>query len=92
MLIVTDKYDREAAKNWDKFYKRNSTNFYKDRYVLSLCVAAISTNTSCFSHYLHIVFPDLGVEEQVTRLQVAPLWSPLCQYLLFCARTEAQRP
>lgn len=26
------KYEREAAKNWDKFYKRNTTNFYKDRY------------------------------------------------------------
>lgn len=27
------KYETEAAKNWDKFYKRNSTNFYKDRCV-----------------------------------------------------------
>ncbi|KAI9909378.1 hypothetical protein PsorP6_014719 [Peronosclerospora sorghi] len=37
------KYEHEAAKNWDKFYKRNATHFYKDR------------------HYLHVVFPDLGV-------------------------------
>lgn len=31
------KYEAEAARNWDKFYKRNSTNFYKDRYVCCLC-------------------------------------------------------
>lgn len=27
-----DKYAKEAAKNWDKFYKRNKTNFYRDRH------------------------------------------------------------
>lgn len=26
------KYGREAAKNWDKFYKRNKTNFFKARH------------------------------------------------------------
>ncbi|KAF8950115.1 Methyltransferase-like protein 6 [Podila verticillata] len=26
------KYKNEAAKNWDKFYKRNETRFYKDRH------------------------------------------------------------
>lgn len=31
------KYEHEAAKNWDKFYKRNTTNFYKDRYGISIC-------------------------------------------------------
>lgn len=25
------KYEEEAVKNWDRFYKRNTTNFYKDR-------------------------------------------------------------
>ena len=30
------KYEREAAKSWDKFYKRNTTNFYKDRCVLCI--------------------------------------------------------
>ncbi|OWZ16967.1 Methyltransferase [Phytophthora megakarya] len=30
------KYEKEAAKSWDKFYKRNSTNFYKDRHYLHL--------------------------------------------------------
>ncbi|KAG9323766.1 hypothetical protein KVV02_007761 [Mortierella alpina] len=27
-----NKYKNEAAKNWDKFYKRNETRFYKDRH------------------------------------------------------------
>ncbi|CAI5743518.1 unnamed protein product [Peronospora destructor] len=31
-----NKYEKEAAKSWDKFYKRNSTNFYKDRHYLHL--------------------------------------------------------
>ncbi|KAL1916563.1 uncharacterized protein VTP21DRAFT_5754 [Calcarisporiella thermophila] len=26
------KYKNEAAKNWDLFYKRNTTNFFKDRH------------------------------------------------------------
>lgn len=26
------KLEREAQKNWDLFYKRNSTNFFKDRH------------------------------------------------------------
>ncbi|KAJ1978821.1 hypothetical protein H4R33_005883 [Dimargaris cristalligena] len=26
------KYRQEASKNWDKFYKRNTTNFFKDRH------------------------------------------------------------
>ncbi|KAF9931813.1 Methyltransferase-like protein 6 [Linnemannia zychae] len=27
-----NKYKNEAAKNWDRFYKRNETRFYKDRH------------------------------------------------------------
>ncbi|KAK9768338.1 hypothetical protein K7432_001072 [Basidiobolus ranarum] len=27
-----NKYTKEAAKNWDLFYKRNTTNFFKDRH------------------------------------------------------------
>lgn len=26
------KLEREAQKNWDLFYKRNATNFFKDRH------------------------------------------------------------
>ena len=28
----TEKYRKESGKNWNLFYKRNSTNFYKDRH------------------------------------------------------------
>ncbi|KAG2208269.1 methyltransferase-like protein 6-like protein [Mucor mucedo] len=28
----TTKYKKEAAKNWDLFYKRNTTKFFKDRH------------------------------------------------------------
>ena len=28
----TTKYEREAKKNWDLFYKRNTTHFFKDRH------------------------------------------------------------
>ena len=34
--MVLDKYEKEAAKSWEKFYQRNSTNFYKDRHYLHL--------------------------------------------------------
>ena len=27
-----DKLEREAQRNWDLFYKRNSTKFFKDRH------------------------------------------------------------
>ena len=34
--IVSDfkqsKLEKEAQKNWDLFYKRNATNFFKDRH------------------------------------------------------------
>ncbi|KAF4730012.1 hypothetical protein FOZ62_011148, partial [Perkinsus olseni] len=28
------KYEKDAVKNWDLFYKRNKTNFFKDRHYL----------------------------------------------------------
>jgi len=31
---VVQRFEREAALNWDKFYTRNSTNFFKDRHYL----------------------------------------------------------
>ena len=27
-----DKLEKDAKKNWDLFYKRNSTHFFKDRH------------------------------------------------------------
>ena len=27
-----NKLEKEAQKNWDLFYKRNATNFFKDRH------------------------------------------------------------
>ena len=27
-----EKLEKEACKSWDLFYKRNETNFYKDRH------------------------------------------------------------
>lgn len=29
---MLEKYEKEASKYWDKFYKRNTTNFFKDRH------------------------------------------------------------
>ena len=29
-----DKYEKDRAKNWDTFYKRNKDNFFKDRHYL----------------------------------------------------------
>ncbi|KAG0559842.1 hypothetical protein KC19_10G133200 [Ceratodon purpureus] len=31
---LRDKYEREAGKNWDLFYKRNADRFFKDRHYL----------------------------------------------------------
>ena len=30
-----EKLEKDAKKNWDLFYKRNSTNFFKDRHWLT---------------------------------------------------------
>lgn len=51
LCLCADKYEKEAAKNWDKFYKRNSTNFYKDRCVSSdssrQCAPSRVPDSSC---------------------------------------------
>ena len=32
---LQQKYEKEAKRNWDIFYKRNTTNFFKDRHWLA---------------------------------------------------------
>lgn len=43
------KYEKEAAAYWDKFYKRNTTNFYQDRHYLLQVFPELDTNTNGFS-------------------------------------------
>ncbi len=31
-MIQVQKLEKDAVKNWDKFYMRNQTNFFKDRH------------------------------------------------------------
>lgn len=31
-----DKYEKDAKRNWDIFYKNNQTHFYKDRHYIKL--------------------------------------------------------
>ena len=38
-----DKLEREAKRNWDLFYKRNTDHFFKDRHWLTREFAALST-------------------------------------------------
>ncbi len=65
-LLVSDfkclKLEKEAKKNWDLFYKRNSTNFFKDRHwttreFTELCqsseVSSSGNLARCFQIFLH---------------------------------------
>jgi methyltransferase-like protein 6 len=31
-VFKQDQYDKNAQKHWDQFYKRNTSNFFKDRH------------------------------------------------------------
>lgn len=45
------KYKDEAAKNWNLFYKRNETRFFKDRHWIGREFPELfdpSTKVSCF--------------------------------------------
>lgn len=33
--VVAAKFEQQGARYWDLFYKRNSTNFFKDRHWLA---------------------------------------------------------
>jgi methyltransferase-like protein 6 len=37
-----DQYDRKAGQHWHEFYKRNKTNFYKDRHYLHIVFPELS--------------------------------------------------
>lgn len=41
-----NKLEKEAKKNWDLFYKRNSTNFFKDRHWISREFAELLSGAS----------------------------------------------
>lgn len=40
----TSKYKKEAAKNWDLFYKRNTTKFFKGEIGISICHKMLYVN------------------------------------------------
>ena len=42
------KLEKEAQKNWDLFYKRNATNFYKDRHWTLREFQDLCCNEVCF--------------------------------------------
>ncbi|KAI9913271.1 hypothetical protein PsorP6_004954 [Peronosclerospora sorghi] len=44
------KYENEAAKNWDTFYKRNATNFYKDRHIYTWSLKISASSPSSRGH------------------------------------------
>ena len=41
-----NKYEKEAAGYWDKFYKRNTRNFYQDRHYLLQVFPELDTNSN----------------------------------------------
>ncbi|RHY84435.1 hypothetical protein DYB37_011423 [Aphanomyces astaci] len=47
------KYEKEAAKSWDLFYKRNSTNFYKDRHYLHVVFPDLAPKDSDSADEVH---------------------------------------
>ena len=48
--IMYQKYEKDAKRNWDLFYKANKTNFYKDRHYIKYEFVELSdTITKCSS-------------------------------------------
>ena len=43
------KYEREAMRSWDLFYKRNGTNFFKDRHYLDTVFEDLRENSGSSS-------------------------------------------
>ena len=47
-----NKLEKEAQRNWDLFYKRNSVNFFKDRHWTTREFEELAGLTEVHSHYL----------------------------------------
>ncbi|XP_057690130.1 tRNA N(3)-methylcytidine methyltransferase METTL6-like [Corythoichthys intestinalis] len=55
------KLEKEAQKNWDLFYKRNTTNFFKDRHWTSREFEELKTCRQCESQRLVLLEAGCGV-------------------------------
>lgn len=55
-----NKYACEASKNWDKFYKRNQKNFYRDRHW---------TNAASTDGFPGLMDPPSGTKSQVVLVE-----------------------
>ncbi|XP_069762716.1 tRNA N(3)-methylcytidine methyltransferase METTL6 isoform X2 [Narcine bancroftii] len=64
-ILVSDykqqKLEREAQKNWDLFYKRNSTNFFKDRHWTTREFEELKACRECEHQKLIILEAGCGV-------------------------------
>lgn len=62
-VLVSDfkqqKLEKEAQKNWDLFYKRNSTNFFKDRHWTT---REFEELRSCREVTLHLIWAVLHLK------------------------------
>lgn len=59
--IMYQKYEKDAKRNWDLFYKMNKTNFYKDRHYIKYEFVELSdTITNCAEPDKQFVLLDAG--------------------------------
>ena len=49
------KLEKEAAKNWDLFYKRNTTKFFKDRHWTAREFEELDNEKVILSYFLSII-------------------------------------
>ncbi|KAJ2641505.1 hypothetical protein GGF44_002090 [Coemansia sp. RSA 1694] len=54
------KYKDEASRNWDKFYHRNSTNFFKDRHWTDREFEELRADGQTFSEQKNPVLLEIG--------------------------------
>ena len=68
------KLEKEAQKNWDLFYKRNTTNFFKDRHWTTREFEELK---SCRQVLMdEVAYMDLVIHKQVKA-------SFMCRFILF---------